>query len=476
MTALRHFQQIGLVLLGMLTCSAGLAKEPLPHPISDDTLISRQLGIQQPNATPSEIAGQTPIGQPYKNLLAWMQEDLGNYLENFDALFDAKLARIRKHEQQRRTDREAHTALIRAQIAQSGIDATLDAELARLNELHKPHGFVEQYSDSDEFVARFVGPKGKLLKAPPTKSEIRKMNRGGAKLLYVDTWGVPFFNTGTQTRHEAKQGVARALEVFRGLDLKKEISLLRFTELVALFARPEFDDVRRYKLLPFPTAHDLSRFGLERSDAKSLGDKYPIEAMVVINKPVDLGPVSFIFGQRLHIFGLISHSGNETQADGRIFTGPADFLEHDFAHAFFNLSPVIPGSAQEWEAVHWQFIAMRDQASSPQLKRMMQLVYYHFTHESGFRVLSDAPDLAHAHRAFNAEIAVIRELIGTRFHYDFVLSDGLYAEDYDPYLQQAFATVGTFFRDKFLTLLEADRKSCPSKVAQRGPQIRKTDE
>jgi hypothetical protein len=202
----------------------------------------------------------------------------------------------------------------------------------------------------------------------------------------------------------------------------------------------------------FPTEEGKSKFGQERNDAATLGTIYPVDVPVFTNKPLDLGPVSFIFGQKVHLFGLVSHSKEEKTADGRIFTGPADFLEHDFAHAFFNLTPRIPGTDEQWELVHRRYLEIRDAVKDPKLKRMVRLVYYHFTHESGFTSLFDKKP-----ESFDKELETIDELLHTRFHYDFILTDGLYAsDDYKPYLKQAFQTVGGFFRDNFYEILATD--------------------
>lgn len=423
-----------------LFVSSLLFAKPLPYPQPADIALARALAEANPRWSPAYVASQVPIGDDYRALIEWMRDDLARYSENFDAYFEAKLSRIRRHEAQRLADLSSHTEHVRRQ-ADLG-DSAARKELERLVELHKPHGFVAYYEDARDFLEQFVGPSKKLLRGKPSAFEAAMRNRPGRKELYVDTWGVPFFDTGTQTREQAREGVRKALQVFREVTPHTPISLLRFTELMALFARPEFDDVRRFKLVPFPTAEDLKRFGAERSDAKAFGDKYPQEAMAVINRRIDLGPVSYIFGQRVHIFGLIRHSLTDDTADGRIFTGPADFLEHDFAHAFFNLAPVIPGTPDYWASVHREFMAIRDGIDDPRLKRMARLVYYHFTHESGFRVIAEG--------GFEGELSTIRELLGTRYHYDFILHDGLYREGFEQPLEAAFRLVGGFFRDRFL--------------------------
>lgn len=447
-----------LALLLPLAVSAGPLK-PLPHPSSEDISLARRLQQSRPFATPSEIASHTRIGDNYKDLIAWMRDDLRHYLDNFDSIFDAKLERIERHQRQRTADLLVHTADVRKSLEQNPEDLSLKSELARLVEIHKPQAFAETYRGAKDFADKYIGPRGKLLRSELTEAEIQRMNMPGEKKLYVDTWAVPFFNTGTQTRAQAKDGVRQALEMFDSIDPKADVSLLDFTRYIAIFARPEFDDVRRFKLLPFPSDIESKRFAMERSDAKTFGQKFPEEGLVVINKGVDLGPVSFIFGQKLSIFGLITHSTSDNSADGRVFTGPADFLEHDYAHAFFILTPAIPGNAAEWEAVHREFMVMRDAATDPKLRLMMRLVYYHFTHESGFRALdadiNGKVDLA----KFQNERKIIEELIHTRYHYDFIINGDRFPDGYTTYLDTAFEKVGGFFKDHFLRIQAVEYKT-----------------
>lgn len=444
-------------LCALTLTTAPTEAKPLPHPTSPDIAEARSLSATQRASSPTEIAKQVFIGPHYKELIVWMTADLENYLANFEVIFKTKLERIRRHQLEREADLEFHTAKVRALLADDADNSLYRDELKRLTELHKAQGFVGEYRDANDFIEKYVGPTGKTLKTSPTPKEVALMDIPGMKQLYVDTWAVPFFNTGTQTLAQAREGVRQALATFKELDLQGPISIYEFTRLMALFARPEFDDVRRFKLIPFPNEQDLERFGRERSDARTFGTKFPEEALVVINRPVDLGPVSFIFGQRISIFGLISHSVNDNTADGRVFTGPADFLEHDYAHAFFNLTPAIPGSAQEWEAVSRAFMVLRDSESNAQIKRMMRLVFYHFTHESGFRVLlpdsSGNIDLA----KFANELNTIIELIHTRHHYDFILSGNFYPDGYRPSLEKAFKVVGDFFKENFLRIQNAER-------------------
>lgn len=368
-----------------------------------------------------ELANQNFIGENYKDIIAWMKKDLNHYLANFDSLFEAKLERIRRHQKE------------------------------RLNDLQKPHGYVETYLDSADFINKFVGSKSKVLRTMPSGDESRLMNVPGEKTLYVDTWAVPFFNTGTQSREQAKLGVAKALEKLRAVDLNGPISVQQFTEYMALFARPEFDDLRRYKLNPFPTVGELERFGLERSDAKTFGDRYPLEDFIASNGKVEIDYLSYLYGHKKHFLGLISHA-EEQKADGRIFTGPADFLEHDFAHAFFNLSPMVPGTVEDWRPVHEEFIAMLNNEVIFQKKIMMRLVYFHLTHESGFKSLipnaKGEVDIA----AYNNELYLIKELLHTRNYYDWILNSDDVDDNYESHLQVAFFQISVFFKDHFFRI------------------------
>ncbi|MBP7844894.1 MAG: hypothetical protein KA116_08765 [Proteobacteria bacterium] len=430
----------------------------LLHPTSEDISVARQLKIKKPTAKAIEIAKEVFIGEKYKKMILWMREDLSNYLSNFNEIFDAKLSRIKKHQLEREADLIVHTARIRDLLRHDPENITLIKELNRLIEVHKAQGFVADYKDSKDFIENFVGPKGKLLKTLPTQEEQRLMDLAGEKTLYVDTWAVPFFNTATQSREEAIKGIREALKIFQDIDMNSDISIFEFTNLMALFSRPEFNDVRRYKNIPFPSDEAFERFGLERSDARTFGLKYPEEAFVALNESINLAGVSFIYGQKLSIFGLISHSLNENTADGRIFTGPADFLEHDFAHAFFNLTPAIPGNPEEWEKVNQQFNRMWIAETDLKKKRMMMLVYYHFTHESGFRVLKPDEDGKINLDAFENERNVIEELLHTRHHYDYILKGKLFSEGYQDSLDFAFRLVGGFFKKNFLEIQARELK------------------
>lgn len=416
--------------LGILCAPVGDA-EALTLRAPSEVTQARALKLSNPKLRPEEIASLVKIGAENKALLAWMREDLRHYLENFEAIFAAKLNRIVRQEAQRKA-------------------ANLEV-----------HGYKTVYNSSKDFIDRFVGLSKKLLRSLPSDKEIRMMDRIGVKTLYVDTWAVPFFNTGTQTQEEAKAGLVSALAEFDSLDLQSDISFRRFTQLMALFARPEFDDVRRYKLEPFPSAESIQRFGLERSDARVTGQHFPSEAPIVKNETVDIDGVSELFGTRNHLLGLISHSLIDSTADGRIFTGPADFLEHDYAHEFFNEGPTIPGTPEVWAKIYAGYLDKLKIEQDPDIRKMMRLVYYHFTHESGFTVLVPDEQGKLDSQLFDHQIQVIEDLIQTRYHYDFILDGMDFSPELRKALTQAFQVVGGYFRSQFqeVQLMEQRRKN-----------------
>ena len=433
------------------------ASQPSRYFSSPDIQKSRQIKTLQNLQTSRIVAAKTPIGRRYKNMLEWMKNDLKNYLNHFDEIFNAKLRRIEKHEKQRLEDLEVILSPFKAKLNLNPNDETVLAEIKRLTDLHQPHGYIENYHSSQEFLDKYVGPKGKLLKSSPSAQELLKMDKPGMKTLYVDTWAVPFFNTGTQSRDEAFEGVKAALAEFEALKLNQFISVLQFTELMALFARPEFSDVRRYKLFPFPSEAQIERYGLERNDAQYFGSFYPEENLFAVNKTIGIDPISSLFGERIHLVGLISHSTLDVTADGRIFTGPADFLEHDYAHAYFNLGKAIPGTIEDWQAVYTEFQKILDKTQKQKLKRMMSLTYYHFTHESGFKILHHFNATPAELAAFENERAIMHELIKTRYHYDFILAGLNFQEGYAPFVDQAFLEIGNFFKAHFLRIQKLDQ-------------------
>jgi hypothetical protein len=361
------------------------------------------------------------ISSKYKTLISWMHEDLKKYLADFDNLFDAKLKRIKDH------------------------------ETTRLKENLKPFASVVPYTNAHDFQILFVGPeREKPLKNTPTASEIEKMNSPGLKMLYLDTWFVPFFNTGTQTKEEAKQGVVNAIEVFSKFDLDLPVSIYDFMYLVSLFARPEFNDIRRYKLQVFPNEDGLALFREERLDAWAIGEQFPQENFKVINYSISLDTLSFSFGMRIHFMGLTSHLSNNNYADGRHFTGPADFLEHDQSHGYFNLNPAVPGTPEEWEVVHNKFLKMQNEITDKAKRLMNSLVYFHFTHESAFKTLiEDENGILSNPQAYADELFIINKRILTLNDYDWILKRGLFESGYEDILIPSFLEVSEFFRFEF---------------------------
>lgn len=412
---------------------------------------ARNLKLLNPSMSPRELAAQTFVPKDYKDLLLWMKKDLEYYRDNFDLIFESKLSRIRAHEFQRKNDLNQRLKPLYEKLKKDSNNQEIQIEIARIQEEYRNFGFAQEYTNAQDFLDKFVGPKAKILKSSPPASELAKMNRLGSKILYVDTWSVPFFNTATQTREQAYQGIQKTLTKFQNIDFSQNISLLEYTELVALFARPEFDDIRRFKLKFFPTQQERKHFANERSDAMLVGDQFPNEVFSFTNKALRLDPLSLSFGQRLHAMGLISHAKNDALADGRIFTGPADFLEHDQAHAFFNLAVTIPGSTEDWQKVHDAFFYKMNRETNPSKRLMMSIVYFHLTHESGFRTLLMTQNLSSFFETpkFDNLINDIREKIQTRYYYDWVPTLDVFQGGYEEHLKNAFAEVSAFFKYEF---------------------------
>ncbi len=432
---------------------------------NDQQLISQArklVGVSDP----SRLAEAISIGENYKLILQWMEKDLQNYLENFDHLFQAKLDRIKAHEDQRRIDMETWLKPMLEKLQQNPKDQLLNEEIGRLTNELKPHGFTQEYLDANDFINKFVGEKGKILKMAPSVQDIEKMNRPGKKTLYVDTWAVPFFNTGTQSKEEAKEGVKKSLKAFKETNYTQDISFRQFTELAAMFARPEFDDVRRYKMKLFPSAQNQTQFKNERSDALIAGRHFPEETFIFVIDEVGLDPLSYTFGLRTHALGFISHTVGNALADGRIFTGPADFMEHDYSHAFFNLSGLIPGTPLDWQRIHEEFFDLKAREPDPALRRMMSLVYFHLTHESGFKTLMpDHDGTSIDPNAYSNLITDIREKTRIRFYYDWLVESPTFKGKFDDYLELGFAKVSPFFKERISGLLQ--RRSISNGVEKR---------
>lgn len=364
-----------------------------------EILAARELKAQNSGLTPVEIAQRVMTTGEHKEIIKWMSEDLERYQANFDEYFNAKLERS------------------------------------------SSRSFV----NAEDFINQFVGrERGKLLKTECTEEELSTLEKGGT--LYVDTWDVPFFNTATQTREEALENIIETVRLFKSIDLDSDISMYQFAELLARYARPEFNDVRRYKLQLFPTDESIRMYGNERSDAKAIGDRYPDEAFIVTNQELSLDDLSFTFGRRIHYLGLIPQS-ETIRADGRVFVGTCDFLEHDESHGYFNLHPSVPGEAEEWVHIHEDFRSIQAQISDPKKRLMNSLIYFHFTHESAYKTLipdeeGNAPDP----EAYKNEFDIIIERMETENDYDFFKLPENFGEDYLPLLQESFEEITTFFK------------------------------
>lgn len=359
---------------------------------------ARALYQKNPALSPSEIASQVVIvDKDYQEIFRWMQENLEEYLDNFDAIFDEKLNRSLQH----------------------------------------------PFANADDYIQQFIGnEKNKLISTTPSEQEKQMLNKGGT--LYVDTWAVPFFNTTTQTREEARNGIKKAVATFRNLNLNN-MSLYTFTELASLYSRPEFNDVRRYKIKIFPSEFEMALFSNERNDAKTIGDHFPNESFIFTNKELSLDELSFTFGQNIHYLGLVSHS-DTMKADTRVFVGPADFYEHDFAHGYFSLELPVPGTPQQWNKIHEEFRLIQAKIPGDKEKLMNSLVYFHFTHESGYKgILVDDKGGIPLEDAYKKELEVIISRIETLNDYDWIKKTEFIGEDYEQLLVKSFINIGKFF-------------------------------
>ncbi|MES2199785.1 MAG: hypothetical protein V4489_06420 [Chlamydiota bacterium] len=360
---------------------------------------ARALKMEHPEMTPVEIAQKVMISKDNKEIITWMLASLESYDEHFDQFFDAKLKKTEPH----------------------------------------------KFTDSHDYINRFIGnEKGKLLITQPSTDELKALETGGT--LYTDTWAVPFFNTATQTKEEARAGVKNALNTFKGTDLTADISMHRFINLMALYARPEFDDVARCKIQIFPSESNLKKYGKERNDAKTVGDHFPDEAFIINTKEPSLDDLSFTFGLKIHFVQIISHS-ETIGADNRLFVGARDFLEHNFSHGYFSLELPIPGDPEDWTKIHEEFRLMQAKIPNTKQRLMNSLVYFHLTHESGYKqMIPDARGNPPKPDAYKKELAVIKERIETANDFDWIKKTENIGEDYGPLLEKSFETVTIFFK------------------------------
>lgn len=363
---------------------------------------ARNLKKMHPDLSPAAVAKSIHVTEYQKELLQWMLKDLKNYDENFDQFFSEKMSRTKRKE----------------------------------------------FHNAEDFSDKFVGP-GKLFLSSVAPQDALKANKPGT--LYIDTWSVSFFNSAVQTPKAAHQGLKKTIRIFEEEDLEAPtLSLHRFSELVALFGRPEFDDVRRYKLKLFPSPVDMVRFGRERNDAKTISDRFPEEFCIITNENLGLDQLSFTFGQHVHFVGLISHSESR-KADERHFVGTSDFLEHDFAHGYFSIELPVPGSSADWVDIHHNFIQRQVREIDEKAKLMNSIVYFYFTHESGYK--SMIPDLAGKEPLPNAyldDLAIIKQRIEYLNDLDFVKSAFPEFQDEsirNHYLEKAFHKIAPPLKD-----------------------------
>ena len=266
--------------------------------------IARKLKADHPEMIPAEVAKAVMTTEEHKTIIRKMIVDLELYVKCFDEYFDSKLKRaILVH-------------LVIRVITYVNLSAA------------KKVNYLQQYH---------------------REKSLNPWMLGGT--LYVDTWAVPFFNTATQNKKEALEGVEKTLAVFKTVDLTNDVSMYQFVNLVALYARPEFDDVRRYKLQLFPSDNDKSKYGKERSDGQVISNRYPDETFLITTNELSLDELSFTFGRKIHYMGLIPHS-DTIRADGRLFVGTSDFFEHDHAHGYFSIQLPVPGTPEQWIQIH----------------------------------------------------------------------------------------------------------------------------
>ncbi|MCB0394141.1 MAG: hypothetical protein KDD25_06260, partial [Bdellovibrionales bacterium] len=397
---------------GKQLISRSVGQELIRH----ETLESRRIAKKDSLLSPSQIAEGVRVGKDLEEMIRWMHKDLVEYYDNFDQIFDGKLARIEEHEKLRKIDLERRLLPLELELKHNPSDVDLRSEIDRVKKEHRAFGGVQAVS--------------------------------GGK-VYVDTWTVPFFNTSTQSRAEAKAGIAECIEQFKKVNFNKGVTLREFSRLAAKFARPEFDDVRRYKLELFPTASQTQRFFGERSDAAVLGRSFPNESFVFVNRELTMDELAYSFGRRIHYLGLASHLNMDLRADGRNFTGPADFLEHDESHAFFTIRDGFPGGESEWEALHEEFFHQQAILSENEKRDLRSLVFFHFTHEGGYRsLLLAVRGKAAVSNILERELRLIKEQINTRNYYDWVRTPGRFSNGYEDTLKEAFAEVSRFLVDK----------------------------
>ena len=440
-------------------------KEPL-----DDVLVQVPKNFSYPeidkahfvfneNSTlaPSEIADKVCISGKQLETVQWMENDLKNYDKNFEEVFSLKLKRITEHERMQLNALDESVQELKSKHHHGLIsESELQFQVDNLKKQFRVFGFKAQYKSTDEFIRRFVGPeKGKLLKKTPSLNSLNLMDKiKDIETLYVDTWSVPFFNTATQSKSQAHQGIKNALSHFKQALEKPNITIYKFYRLIALFARPEFDDIRRYKLQIFPTVHEFNRFAGEINDAAYLGDLFPQQAFVPTHENLGLTKLTQLFGQNIHLLGISSHFKSNLFADGRIFSGTADFLEHDQFHAWLALHPKVPGTPEQWQNIHEKFKELQNQESNKTQKWLNRLVYFQITHESGYaKLLPNWKGEPPVESDFDNLIHELIARIHTKNDFDWIKSENVVGPNFEAPLKIAFDKVSEFFKTELKKII-----------------------
>lgn len=369
-------------------------RRPTRKPMTaSDIIKGRNLKKLHPNMSGSDIAKLVPASDDHRRLVGWMKSELIRYEEQFDSWFQQKLERA--------------------------------------TQVH--------FQNKHDFGQKFVGPeKQKVLKALPSECELKDIDIGGT--MFIDTWAVPFYNSATQTMEQARDGVRKSIDTFNCID-DDNLTLYDMSRLISIYARPEFDDIRRYKLQLFPTDDETRIYGSERNDAKMIGDNFPEEGFMITNSSLEMDDLSFSFGIRLHYLGLITHDQLAT-ADNRLFVGPADFLEHDMSHGYFTIVLPPPGTDRDWMTTHEEYRRMQAQIYTDDERLLNSLVYFYFTHESGYKSMMSSNDLA-----YKKELDVILQRIHTHRDFDWIV-DRLQSCDMNKTIQTSFNKVTSLLTSK----------------------------
>lgn len=437
-----------------------ISQRKAPHSWSNELQQAKTIRQGSPHFSPEDIADRVLIDSDKKDILRWMTNDLEKYLNSFDSIFQDKLTRITGQHRQRYIDMKHWLAPLKTRLQQDPQNKELKQKIDRLAKELKLHAMVVKYSNADELIQKIAGSESKILSSNPIDTDLDITNKKGSKVLYIDAWGVPFFNSGTQTSEMAYEGVRKALAEFKKINYDAPISYRKFSELTALFARPEFDDLRRFKLKPFPTLNEQQRFKGERNDAMLAAKNFPDDLFKYTNTMLDVDHLSASFGTREHFVGIVSHL-SKIKGDGRIFTGPADFLEHDYFHAFLLSSGAIPGSPKYWKQIHEDVFFRINQEPDIRKRKMMSLVYFHLTHESGYRHLSTAPPNSSKNSSTVGDLESIlndiKEKIMFRYHYDWILETKEFNGDHEKFLNEVFWDISRSFKSNYQQVVSSNK-------------------